>query len=96
MLTLKRQIIKGATVISTGDATGGKKNKNGYAGIHFDNRSKKYRAEINHKRKKYHLGYSLDIDELIELRKEAEMHVKHGDFIDWYNLRSSRKNGKKN
>lgn len=93
---LKFKIDNGITIISTGDASGGKKNKNGYAGIHYDKRSGKYRAEINHKRKKYFLGYSDSIPELIEIRKEAELHIKHGDFIDWYNLRKGKKNGKRN
>lgn len=93
---MKFKIDNGITIISTGDATGGKKNKNGYPGIHKDNRQNKYRAEINYKRKKYHLGYSDSIPELIEIRKEAEFHVKHGDFIDWYNLRKGRWNEKRN
>lgn len=93
---MKRKIENGMTILSTGDASGGKKNKNGYPGIHKDNRMNKYRAEINYKRKKYHLGYSTSIPELIEIRKEAELHVKHGDFIDWYNLRKGRWNEKRN
>lgn len=93
---MKRKIENGITILSTGDSTGGKKNKNGYPGIHKDNRQNKYRAEINYKRKKYHLGYSDSIPELIEIRKEAELHVKHGDFIDWYNLRKGKWNEKRN
>lgn len=92
---LKTRIENGITIISTGDAKGGKKNKHGHPGINFDNKLKKYRAEINHKRKKYHLGYSLNIDELIERRKEAEAHVKSGDFITWYNLKKGRWNDKR-
>ncbi len=90
------RIENGVTVISTGDAKGGKKNMHGYVGINFDKKLKKYRAEINYKRKKYHLGYSLDIDELIAIRKEAEAHVKDGTFIDWLNYRKGTKHGKKN
>jgi len=93
---LKIRIENGTTIISTGDAKGGKKNKNGYTGIHFDNRSQKYRAEISYKRKKYHLGYSLNVDELIEIRKEAEFHAKNGDFADWYRLRKGMKHDKTN
>ena len=89
------RIENGTTIISTGDAKGGKKNKNGYTGIHFDNRSQKYRAEINYKRKKYHLGYSLNVAELIDIRKEAEFHVKNGEFEDWYRLRKGRWNEKR-
>lgn len=91
---LNFRIENGTTIISTGDAKGGKTNKHGYAGINFDKRLKKYRAEINHKRKKYHLGYSLNIDELIAIRKEAEFHVKNGDFDAWYRLKKGRWNDK--
>ena len=93
---LKTRIENGVTIISTGDSKGGKKNKNGYTGIHFDKRNDKYRAEINYKTKKYHLGYSHSIDELIEVRKEAEHHVKSGEFEAWYRLRKGLLNGKDN
>lgn len=92
---MEYEITNGMTIIHTGDSKGGKKNKNGYTGIHFDKRSGKHRAEMNYQRKKYHLGYSTDIESLIEIRKEAEFHVKHGDFIDWYNLRKGKWNDKR-
>lgn len=92
---MKYEIRNGMTIIHTGDAKGGKKNKNGYPGIHYDSKRKKHRAEMNYQRKKYHLGYSTDIEELIERRKEAELHVKHGDFIEWFNLRKGRWNDKR-
>ncbi len=89
------RIINGVTIISTGDSTGGKKNKHGHAGINFDKRSQKFRAEINHKRKKWHLGYALTVEEAVVLRKEAEIHVKQGNFIEWYtNERKVKKDGK--
>ena len=84
------------TIISTGDAKGGKKNKHGYTGINYDKKNGKLRAEINYKRKKYHLGYSTDIEELIAIRKEAEFHVKNGDFTEWYRLRKVKWNEKRN
>ena len=93
---LNTRIENGVTIISTGDSKGGKKNKNGYTGVHFDKRNNRYRAEINHKTKKYHLGYSDSIEELAEIRKEAEYHVKAGDFEDWYRLRKGMKYGKEN
>lgn len=92
---METRIENGITIISTGDAKGGKKNKNGYTGIHFDKRSQKHRAEINYKRKKYHLGYSTNIEDLIAIRKEAEFHVKNGQFIDWYTSRKGRWNEKR-
>lgn len=91
---MKIRIENGVTVISTGDAKGGKKNMHGHVGINYDKNLKKYRAEINYKRKKYHLGYSLDIDELIAIRKEAEAHVKDGTFIAWFNFRKGSRNKK--
>lgn len=86
---MKTRIENGITIISTGDATGGKKNKNGYTGINYDKRNKKHRAEINYKKKKYHLGYSHDVNELILIRKEAEQHVKDGTFEQWHALRKA-------
>lgn len=88
------RIENGVTVISTGD-NGLVKNKNGYTGIHLNKRDGNYRVEINHKRKKYHLGFAATVEEAIPIRKEAELHVKHGDFIEWYNMRR-KKRGKKN
>ena len=88
---MKTRIENGMTIISTGDAKGGKKNMHGHAGINFDKKLKKFRAEINHKRKKYHLGYSTNIDDLIAIRKEAEFHVKNGCFIEWYENRRIRR-----
>ena len=88
------RIENGITIISTGDAKGGKKNKHGHVGINFDKRTQKHRAEINYQRKKYHLGYSLDIDELIAIRKEAEAHVKDGTFIEWFNYHKGSRHKK--
>jgi len=93
---LKIRIENGTTIISTGDATGGKKNKHGCTGIQFDKRSQKHRAEISYNKKKYHLGYSTDIDELIAIRKEAEFHVKNGEFEAWFRLKKGRWNEKRN
>ena len=60
-----------------------KRNKYGHAGIMFCEKEKLYRAKITHKRKYYHLGYSKNVEEVIELRKEAEKHVRKGDFEEW-------------
>ena len=80
---MKIKIENGVTIISTGDPIGGKKNKHGHVGINFDKKLKKYRSEINFKRKKYFLGYFEDVNEAIEERKEADRHVKNGDFEEW-------------
>lgn len=92
---MKTRIENGITIISTGDPTGGIKNKNGHRGIHRDSRSGKLRAEINYKRKKYMLGLSNDIDELVAIRKEADIHVANGDFLDWLKDMRIKRNDKK-
>lgn len=61
-----------------------KRNKNGYVGITFFEKDQHFRAKINYKRKSYHLGCSKNIEDAIELRKEAEKHVKAGDFEEWF------------
>lgn len=95
MEDMKIKIEYGTTVISTGDAAGGNKNKNGHPGIHLDRRTGKYRAQIDYQRRRYHLGYSNNIEELIAIRQEADLHVEHGDFLDWIRQRKARR-GKKN
>ena len=92
---LKFRIENGITIISTGDAEGGKKNKHGHTGIYYNSRRDVLRAEITYKNKKYHLGYSNDIDALVLLRREAEIHVKNGSFLEWFELRKGKKNGKR-
>lgn len=88
---MKIRIENGVTIISTGDATGGKKNKNGYTGVHYYAPSDCFRADINYKCKKYSLGFSKDIIELANLRKEAEQAIKDGTFEEWFEtLKRSR------
>lgn len=60
-----------------------KRNNYGHAGIMFCEKEKLFRAKITHKRKYYHLGYSKNVEEVIALRKEAEKHVRKGDFEEW-------------
>lgn len=60
-----------------------KANKHGHSGIVFKEKANLYCAKINHKRKYYHLGCSKNLEDAIELRKEAEKHVKQGDFEEW-------------
>lgn len=88
---MKREIKNGVTIISTGDANGRLKNKYGHAGISFEKLSNKYRAEITHKKKKHHLGLFKDVNAAIEMRKEAEFHVKAGDFEDWLKFKKMKK-----
>ena len=79
---METRIENGVTIIMTGYM--GSKPKYGYYGISYNPTSKRYRAIQTYRRKKYHLGYSLDKDELIEIKKEAEYHVVEGDFLEWY------------
>lgn len=60
-----------------------KRNKCGYVGITFFEKENHFRAKINYKRKSYHLGCSKNLEEVIALRKEAEKHVRKGDFEEW-------------
>lgn len=61
-------------------------NTSGVRGVHFDKQKKRWRATINFKKKTYRLGDSIDIEQAIQLRKEAEEKV-FGDFLNWYKNR---------
>ena len=76
------RIENGVTIIMTGYK--GNQPKHGYVGITYNPDTKKYRAIQTYRRKKYHLGYSIDRDELIARKMEAEDHVVDGDFLEWY------------
>lgn len=97
-------IIKnGATIIKTGDANGGVKNKHNQTGvsIHYSsNGMARYRAEIQLNKKKYFLGLRDTIEEAKTLRKEAEVNIQEGAFHEWlkslkngYSLNTGRKKG---
>lgn len=59
-----------------------KTNKSGRIGVYFDNQHKKWRASIRFNNKTVHLGLSKNIEEIINLRKDAEIkygyHKNHG------------------
>ena len=59
-----------------------KNNKSGHIGVYFDNRLKKYCANIRYNGKLIHLGVFTSIDEAIASRKGAEItlgfHENHG------------------
>ena len=55
-----------------------------YQGIIYNNKTKLYHAYIYYKKKKYSLCYSKNIKKAIDVRKEAEKHIKI-DFIEWFN-----------
>jgi len=48
-------------------------NTSGYTGVHFDKRTKKYKAAISKNNKKYCLGTFSTIEEAVKARHEAEL-----------------------
>ena len=49
-----------------------KDNKSGQKGVHFDNKSNKWKASIKVKKQHIHLGYFENLDDAIKIRKNAE------------------------
>lgn len=80
-------IIKnGVTIIKTGDANGGVKNKHDQTGISMyyqPNGVVKYKAEIQTMRKKHYLGIRDTVEEAVALRQEAEKQIANGTFDKW-------------
>lgn len=80
-------IIKnGVTIIKTGDANGGVKNKHEQSGVSMyyqPNGAVKYRAEIQTMRKKHYLGIRDTVEEAVALRQEAEKQIANGTFDEW-------------
>lgn len=80
-------IIKnGVTIIKTGDANGGVKNKHEQSGVSMyyqPNGVVKYRAEIQTMRKKHYLGIRDTVEEAVALRQEAEKQIANGTFAEW-------------
>lgn len=80
-------IIKnGVTIIKTGDANGGVKNKYDQAGVSqqfFPDGVVRYRAEIQVMRKKHYLGIRDTLEEAVALRQEAEVQIANGTFDEW-------------
>lgn len=75
---------KGLTVINTGDPVGGCKNKNGCNGISYRKEANKYRASIQFKKKKYHLGDFDDIELAVAYYQEAKQQVDNNTFLEWH------------
>ena len=80
-----KTIIKnGVTIINTGNAIGGVRNKTGHAGITYKAATNTYRASIFLTRKeRVHLGDFKNIEDAIAIYKEAEKHRADGTFIQW-------------
>ena len=81
---MKITIENGVTIINTGDATGGIKNKSGHAGVVWLEDRQAYKAQIFINKKNYHLGQFTSIEDAIARRKEAEQHRAAGTFHDWF------------
>lgn len=77
------EIKNGVTIIRTGDAKGGLKNKTGGCGITFYKEQKKYRAEININKKKMLIGFFNNKETAIKARKVAEIKKEEGVLVEW-------------
>lgn len=82
-MNYKTVIKNGVTIISTGDAVGGLKNKTGHVGIHHFEKENKYLAKISIGKKYYHLGKYDNIEDAVTVRAEAEKHRAAGTFEEW-------------
>lgn len=89
-------IENGVTIINTGDAIGGLKNKTGFTGLHYLEDVGLYVAKIHVKKKYYHLGRHEKLEDAIAVRKEAEKHRANGTLEAWLKTQnfSSRKRKK--
>jgi hypothetical protein len=56
-------------------------NTSGVSGVRYHNHS--WEARIGYANKEYYLIKSKNINDCIAVRKEAEEHVKQGDFLEW-------------
>lgn len=80
---MKTEIKNGVTIIHTGDAGNGIKNKLGVYGITFYEKQKRYRSEITIKKKKMVIGFFDNKEMAIKARKVAEEKKKEGILIEW-------------
>lgn len=81
---MKIRIENGITIISTGDATGGQKNKTGATGVTYYKDINRYRSELTYKYKKYLLGFFDNLEAAKQIREEAEAQRAAGNFLEWY------------
>lgn len=95
---MKIRIENGMTIISTGDAVGGTKNKHKQAGVsqQYTSSGIKYRAEIIYKHHKYFLGSFDTSEEAAQRRTEAEKQIKAGTFLEWFDDLYQKKKSKRN
>lgn len=95
---MKIRIENGMTIISTGDAAGGTKNKHNRTGVSQLKTASgmKYRAEIQYQKKKHLLKVCDTVEEAAYWRSEAEKQVEEGTFLEWFNALWDEKKTKRN
>ena len=81
---MKIRIENGVTIISTGDAIGGQKNKTGVTGVTYYEKGNKYRSELTYQHKKYLLGFFEKLEDAKAIRMEAEKQLEAGTFLEWH------------
>lgn len=66
------------------DAVKRKTNTSGHTGVYYIKATQKYQAAITFNYRLFSLGMYADIEDAVRAREEANMHIKEGDFIEWY------------
>lgn len=59
-------------------------NTSGHTGVYYNKAARKYQAAITFNYRLFSLGMFADINDAAQARKEADTHIKEGDFIEWY------------
>ena len=89
---MKRQIIDGTTVISTGIGSDVVRNKTGVRGLSWRESLNCYVLAFTVNGKKYHIGNYDTIEEGKSMREIADEMIANGTFHDWlHDLRMNRK-----
>lgn len=92
---MKITIKNGVTIINTGDAVGGLKNKTGHVGISYLEKEELYIARIHIKKKYYQLGRFKEIEDAIAMRAEADRQKAAGTLLDWIATIPKKPRGRK-
>lgn len=71
---------KNMTIEQSTREAANRNSKSGVRGVCWVSAKKLWKAQIMHNRQTYHLGYFRDIQDAIDVRKEAERLVKIGTF----------------
>ena len=84
----RKNIVEGTNIGNIRSATLSKRNTSGVKGVHFCKTKQLWIATIGFRGKQYTLKSSVDKDECIRARKEAEERI-FGDFLNWYDGRKN-------